>query len=293
MPTDRAIRITAAIDAIPSLPAIVARVLEVTDNPESTADELLEVLVADPAYTAKILKLANSAFYSRVREIATVKQAVVVLGYEEIRNMVVATAVFNNFQKIKKVPGFDAMGFWRHAFLTGLAARMLAVSLKKNTGQLFVAGLIHDIGKLVILMALPDEYAKILKMTGNRGLENLDAETHLLGVTHAETGMRLFSRWMYPDLLLRTTGSHHQPHLASQNRAAILVVHLADYLAHIAVETRGGGDIVFPEGCFAQETVSAARTFGIPWNGEAIKILADQLNILMDDQAGVLAMFLS
>lgn len=292
MPTDRATLITATIDNIPSLPAIVTRVLQITSDPESSADELMEVISADPAYTVKILKLANSAFYGRAREIATLRQAVMVIGFAGIRNLVLASAVFNNFRQIKKVADFDAIAFWRHAFLTGLGARMIARQLQQQDGELFVAGLIHDVGKLAILMALPEEFGKIAKMTGNRGRENIIAEQHLFGITHAQVGVRLFRRWMFPDILVMATQYHHESDLSAKVYAGALVVHLADLLAH-TVANANRQDAPFPPECFSAETATSARAHGLVWDMANVRQMAAQLGTEMETQAGMLATLLS
>lgn len=280
-------RLTATIDSIPSLPAVVSQVMTITGDPESSAEELLSVICADPAYTAQILKLANSAFYSRMREIATVKQAIMVIGFKEIRNLVVASAVFNNFQQIKRIQEFDALGFWRHSFEVGLAAQMLAGPLELQGGQLFVAGLIHDLGKLVLLISQPEKYSQIIQKAGQHGLENIAAEKDLLGLTHAEMGKRLFNRWMFQELYLNTTHYHHSPHLAINDKAATIVVHLADHLVHIAIDS----DLI--EASLTAETISAAQTLGIDWDTDGIKKLTGQFSTLMEARSGVMTALFS
>lgn len=280
-------RLTAAIDSLPTLPAIVSQVMAITGDPESSAHDLLPVISADPAYTAQILKLANSAFYSRMYEIATIKQAIMVIGFQEIRNLVVASAVFNNFQQIKRIKKFDALDFWRHAFEVGLAAQMLAGALELQGGQLFVAGLIHDLGKLALLIAMPTEYSQIIQRNGLYGLDNIAAEKQLIGLTHAEMGRRLFNRWMFQNLYLNTTHCHHTPHLAREDQTATIVVHIADHLARIAKT----GDLT--QECLSAETTSAARALGIAWDTNGIEILTTQLNDLVEARSGVMTALFS
>ncbi|MFZ1984812.1 MAG: HDOD domain-containing protein [Desulfatitalea sp.] len=294
METDRIAILTATIDNIPTLPLVVSRVMEITANPDSSAQELINLLSTDPALTIKILKIANSVFYSRSGKIATIREAVMTIGYKEVRNIVLASAVCNNFAKLKKVQGFDAHLFWRHSFVTGLASQMMAQGMKIPAGELFVAGLIHDIGKLAMVMALPAEFTKISKMTGNVGMENLLAEKHVLGLTHEEVGARLLKRWILPPNLVAVAGCHHRPAAAEANSIYPLIVHLADFLAHIhGVSADPPAAPHLPEGCFSAETVSLARSNGIEWHPEAVMKHADSLEQLKTKQASVLDIFLA
>jgi HD-like signal output (HDOD) protein len=294
METDRITILTAAIENIPTLPLIVSRVMEITANPDSSSQELINLLSTDPALTVKILKIANSAFYSMSGRVATLQQATMTIGYKEVRNIVLSSAVFNNFAKLKKVQGFDAHLFWRHSFVTGLASQMLAQGLKIPAGELFVAGLIHDIGKLVMAMALPAEFTNISKMTGNVGMENLLAEKHVLGLTHEGVGARLLKRWAFPPHLVAVAGCHHHPSAAGANSIYPLIVHLADFLAHIhGVAADPSEAPLLPEGCFSAETVSLARAHGIDWHPEAVMKYAAHLEELKTQQASVLDIFLT
>ncbi len=291
---DRAAILSAAIDTIPTLSVVVNRVMEITANPDSSTQELMEAISVDPVLTAKVLKIANSAFYSRAGQIATLKQALVTIGFKEVRNLVLSSSVFNNFSRISRVPGFDARLFWRHSFVTGLACRMIARDMGLAGGEMFVAGLIHDIGKLVIVMALPAEFIKMMKMTGNFGQEHIVAEKHLLGLTHEEVGLRLLKRWSFPQPLQYAVGFHHHPASAAIQPAQALAVHLADLLAHISDHPPAiDGANSLPEGCFSAETASLARAYNIEWNPEAVKRHVEKLEDLKTTQSSVLDEFLT
>jgi HD-like signal output (HDOD) protein len=199
----------------------------------------------------------------------------------------VASAVFNNFQQIGRIKEFDAVDFWRHSFEAGLAAQMLAEKIQLQAGFLFVAGLIHDLGKLVLLIAMPDEYTQILQKSDQPGLDNLAAEKKLTGSTHAEMGKRLFNRWMFQELYLNTTQFHHFPHLAPKDQMATMVVHIADHLAHIAQDND------FLDISLAEETTSAARALGITWDSAGIKKLTRRLSALVKQRAGVMTALFS
>lgn len=294
MDHEKIAQLISKIDGMPTLPALVGRVLTITADLNSSADELLAAIEPDQSMTVKILKVANSAFYSRARKVATLKQALMILGFQEVRNLVLASAVFNNFQKIKKIKAFDAEAFWRHSYMTGLAAKMMAGPLKLPPGELFIAGLIHDIGKLALLTALPLEFTRTMKMSGNCGLEGLIAEKHVLGLAHTDVGMRVLKRWMFPNHLVIATGFHHRPATDDSLMIYSLVVHLSDYLAHIVAMSPDLEDhILFPEGCFSAETAALARHHGIDWHLEAVKQRSIELKQTAAGQSSVLEMFMA
>lgn len=294
MDRDKIIQLTAKIDVLPTLPAIVNQVLFVTANPESSVQDLLAIIETDPSMTAKVLKMANSAFYSRTRKVATLHQALITIGFDEVRNLVLSIAVFNNFSALTKVRGFDPYEFWRHSFTAGIAAKMIAGGLHLQASDLFVAGLIHDIGKLALLIASPDAYTKIMKMTGNCGLEHLAAEKHVLGINHAQIGSRLVNKWMFPDSLVVATGYHHEPGQANSQEVYPLVVHLSDCLSHtLALSQKDLAQPVFAEGCFSAETAGLASQNGIDWHMETVKAYLIELKALIEQQSSVLDTFLS
>jgi len=154
--------LTSRIYSFPSLPAVVSKVLDVIASENSTMGDLTDVIKLDPPFSTDILRLANSAFFGRLMEVSTLKQAVSVLGFNEIRNLVLSKAVFNNFKNLTKSSQFDIRIFWQHSFLCGLAGKIIASDLHEDRGECFMAGLIHDIGKLIIYLELPEEFLKIV-----------------------------------------------------------------------------------------------------------------------------------
>ena len=138
------------IEAMPSLPTVTFQVMEITADPKSSANDLVEIISPDVSLTAKILKIANSPLYGLTREISSLQHALTVLGFKEIRNLVISTVAIENFKDIEQDGKFDIKGFWKHSFCCGLAAKIIATSFMNKGNELFVAGLLHDIGKLVI-----------------------------------------------------------------------------------------------------------------------------------------------
>lgn len=294
MDSDTISTLTARIDSFPTLPTVVAQVIEITANPESSARDLMGVIGPDQSLTATILKIANSAFFGLARGVSSLQQALTVLGFTEIRNVVLAKAVFSSFKNLRKDRQFDIGKFWEHSFLCGLAARTIATDLRGDSNELFVAGLIHDIGKLIVWMALPMEFYKIIDTAGSSKLMTFRAEKSILGVTHDELGMKLLTRWMFPENLVTAVGFHHRPQEAKRHSLFSLVVHISDLVAHLSEVPDGGEDDTFlKEALSHPEIIKMSRSHGLEWNSSAVEKLREKLARRKEEEAGALSLFLS
>jgi putative nucleotidyltransferase with HDIG domain len=224
-------RITDSIISLPTLPTVIAKMLELVDNPKTSASSLSNLVMRDQVLTAKILKMANSSFYAFPRQIATVKLALVVLGFENVKEMALSLSVLNTF-KGENTKHFDTSLFWQHSIAVGACTRLLArETCYRLAGEAFVAGLLHDIGKVVLNQYLPTEFAKIQALIFEAGHSTESAEMMVLGVTHAEVGAWLAERWNLPVILVEAIKYHLHPELCPRNVELPLMVYLADYLA--------------------------------------------------------------
>ncbi len=220
------------IETLPSLPATVTKVMAVIANPESSGDDLVNAILPDQAMCATILKIANSAFFGIPREVASMDKAVNVLGFNEVHNIVLGKAVFNSFEKINKANKSAIDAFWQHAFHCGLAAKIIAEDLKCPPSELFIAGLIHDIGKLIFFMSQPLDYLPIFEMDDVEHFLNCsEEELQQFNVDHGEVGLHLLTRWMFPDRLLSAVGCHHYPESCHENALYAVIVQLSDVLS--------------------------------------------------------------
>lgn len=222
------------IDSFPALPATVNRVMAITANPESTANELMRAILPDQALSMAILKLANSAFFGRPREVCSIEEAIVVLGFQEIRTIILTQAIFNSFQKFRNINKQEIDALWGHSLTCGLAAKIIATHTNGySPSQLFIAGLIHDMGKIAMLMALPHSYCPRKQDFSERLLHSLfPDEEEKFGISHDEVGMRLVNRWLFPEPLCVAIGYHHRSDTAPGDVAFSLIVQMADMLSH-------------------------------------------------------------
>ncbi len=287
----------AQIESIPTLPTVALRVMEVTSDPQSSASDLMEIIGPDISLTTKILKIANSPFYGLTKEVSSLQHAVTVLGFKEIRNMVISTVAFESFKNFKQDDKFDIKRFWRHSFCCGLAAKIIAVELKSSSNDLFVAGLVHDIGKLVMYIAFPAEFLKLVDMISPLKLKYtaFEAEKNVFEMIHDEVGMKLLKKWMFPENLVTAVGFHHHPLDADKKSLFPIIVHVADILAHVyemQTEDEEDEEDESPDNeLFYNDIVTLSKSFGIDWKVSDLSRFQDALAESMKKEADTMKLF--
>lgn len=230
---DRIKRITESIIGLPTLPTVVAKMIELVDNPRTSASSLARLISSDQALTARILKLANSAYYGFSREISTVNMAIVILGFNTVKDMGLSLSVFDVFKSKKPNSAFDLTRFWEHSIACGIASRMLARSYcSRYTGEAFVAGLLHDIGKVILNQYFQDEFIAMIE-SQKKGATLEEAETGVIGTHHTAIGSWLAEKWNLPRIISRNLMYHHEPWIPSKDNLFIAFVNLADHLCHL------------------------------------------------------------
>jgi putative nucleotidyltransferase with HDIG domain len=241
---ERLKRITQSIIGLPTLPTVITQLIGLIDNPRTSAKEVAQLISTDQALTAKILKLANSAFYGFPREIATVDLAVVVLGFETVKSLGLSVSVLERFASGRDDDHlFDRQKFWQHSIACGVGARLLAQKLRYRVpGEAFAAGILHDIGKLILCQYFPEEFSRVLEMAHEEHIYIGHAEEQILGVTHAEVGSWLVEKWNLPRQLVDSVTYHHAPRRLKRNAELPSLIHLADYLCRREKIGDGGGD---------------------------------------------------
>jgi len=192
-------RITERIIGLPTLPTVVAKMIELVDNPKTSAASLGKLISSDQALTAKILKLANSAYYGFPREISTVNLAIVVLGFNTVKDMGLSVSILEAFSENSDNTLFDLAKFWEHSIGCGVAARMLAKRFNyRISGEAFVAGLLHDVGKVILNQYLSHDFRRIIELVRQRECFLVEAEKEILDVTHPMVGTWLAEKWNMP-----------------------------------------------------------------------------------------------
>jgi len=224
-----------AIDNLPTLPTVATQLLEMLGRMEVSMQEISRLMEVDPAITAQILKIANSAYYGLRIKVDTVPRALVVLGVNEITNIILSLSLFKSFPSVGAAD-FDRKVFWSHSAVVGFLCRFLAQEFNVPThGEEFTAGLMHDIGKIVVDQHFHAGLLEVVARMSDSGRQCWEVEREVLGLSHAEVGAFLGRRWEIPGNILEAVLLHHQPATAAGDVKLTALVHLADVIA-----VRGG-----------------------------------------------------
>lgn len=226
-------QIAQKIDSFPPLPTTVAKVIEVTNNPESSANDLVRVVASDQSMCSAILKIANSSLFGRPRRVNSLETAIMVLGFNEVQSIVLGKAVVSSFSEVFKQNRAEITWFWDHSFTTGLAAKIIADHLGQSPGQYFIGGLLHDIGKLAMMLTFANEYSAAKWMTGFSTEEQLAEERQVFSLSHDMVGSRLLEKWLFPEDILMGLEYHHAPAKAPRYSAYASVMQLSDILSYL------------------------------------------------------------
>ena len=195
---------------IPTLSVVVTKVMELVNNPRTSAPQIAEVLKRDQVLTAKVLRLVNSSFYNLSTQITDVSRALGFLGFNTISVLVLGTSVFSSFEMAAS-SYFDVMGFWRHSLATAISGELLARKIKlAKPEDCFTCGLLHDVGKIALFKVSPDDLRAVVERSREKNISFLEAETELGLPGHPVLGERLAERWQLPVVIRKTIRYHHR-----------------------------------------------------------------------------------
>lgn len=226
------------ISNIATLPEITVKIIELVEDPTSTAQDLHNVISNDPALCSRILKVVNSSFYGLPGQIGSINRAIVLLGLNAVKNIAISASLSKLFRGGELSPNFSARNLWMHAVATATAAKMIAEKLKVGVSdEAFLAGLTHDIGIMVEMQADRNKLLAVLTeitvdADGAPHQDMLELETKHFGANHQQFGKGLCEKWKFPQSFARVCGYHHNPlDLPSGERNMACIVHVADKLA--------------------------------------------------------------
>ncbi len=235
------------IEELPPLPDVVQKILHIVNDEGAGAKDLARIINSEPSLTAKILKITNSSFYGLKQQVTTISHAVVILGFNEVKNLVLGYSIFSNLLNMKGEERRASLEFWRHNMACGVAARVLGEQIGyKNMEELFVVGLLHDIGKTVFFDYFTDRYRDVVRQALEKRKAHYQEEKEVLGLTHADVGFWLAKHWNLPVIIRDGIRFHHQPELARKSMdpytpTLASVISYADCLSKL-LEIGEGGD---------------------------------------------------
>lgn len=215
------------MDSLPTLPVIAGQIMECMNDPNSSIQDVADVVVKDQSMSAKILKLVNSAFYGFPKRIGTISHAISILGFETVRGLVLGVSVLDTF----RIKEFDLLEFWEHSIRTASCMSYLAERLNyPRRDEAFTVGLMHDVGKLVFMLKAPEQYHKVLDGEGSQ----IELEMQIFGVHHAQIGAQVAQAWNFPENYVLGIEYHHElPEMPFQNPSLRNLVYYANLLDHL------------------------------------------------------------
>ena len=218
------------IHDLPSLPEVVIDIMASLESEDVDIHVLAHKVAHDQALTAKTLRFANSSYYAAQAKVTSLQQAITLLGVQAVRNLITAAAMSGCLPE-KPCAGFDFTAFWRHSMAVGVCARHIARHLHLNQDMAFVAGLLHDIGRLVLVTCFTKHYEATIAYRNEHDCQLIDAEHAVLGIDHVEAGRILAVQWQFPAPLVHAISQHHAPQ-SEAGWAAQQLVHVANAVVH-------------------------------------------------------------
>ena len=222
------------ITEIPTLPTIIVELNKYLQDPDSSIAKVSETIEKDQAMALKILKLVNSAFYGFHSRIGDIRNAVILLGYNSVRNAIVSLSVIKSLSTKLTPEGFDIRDFWKHSLAVAVTGKNLAqLSRLESADNCFVGGLLHDVGKIILAQFFPDLFVKVWLATQDEYTSFHEAEKNVIPIDHTKIGAHLATKWQLPPGLADTIRWHHAYRADNENAGLILII----YLSNIIVNT--------------------------------------------------------
>lgn len=235
-----------SITDFPTLPTIYSNLLEMMSNPNTSLDDLANLISKDPASTIKILRTVNSAVYGLQGKVSTINQAIFHVGFNEVKNLIMAISVMDVFRDTSSVKSLSLIDLWKHSIAVGVITRAIgkAAGIKKIDNY-YIAGMLHDLGKLFFLRQLNEKFKSVLKEVEQSRISIYEAEFMTLGMNHEESGELIANKWSLPKSIVDSIRYHHSGvSPSSEDRVLVACVHLANIYAKLLEYGYSGDDIV-------------------------------------------------
>ena len=215
---------------LPTLPAVAQEMLNDLDNDECSLDTITEKIAMDQSIAAKVLRLANSSHYGNNSKVVTLQQATAMLGVKSIKNVIRMSILSKSFPA-SRCPEFDFRGFWRHSIATAICGELISRALHMKHDFAFTAGLLHDIGRLVLVNCYPQQYSEVYRYQLRTDCALIEAERAVLHLDHVDAGVALANQWHFSEAVCDAIRGHHNPELEGINPLAS-VIHVANAIVH-------------------------------------------------------------
>jgi len=227
---------------LPTLPTIYMKLSHLLNGPDPSIRTISNIISEDPAIAAMVLKIVNSAAYGFRNKIGDLQHAIVILGLNEIKNLVLASSIYKIVKEFKSSSAFDMQAFWKHSIGCAIVARVLAETGNLSSPEdVFTAGLLHDIGKLIHAGYLHEEFAAVMADVAETGSQMSKSEKKILGFDHAQTGGALAEKWGLPRVTINMIAHHHLSYTPDALTKEMAAIHIGNTLC-IALRLGSGGE---------------------------------------------------
>lgn len=272
------------VEELPALPHITYRVLKLTSDPKTSIAELANTIVKDQVLTAKVLRMANSVYYGYARRIYSISEALIILGFSTVRNLVLAASVYTVMDKELQGYFLPKGDLWKHCMSTALIARSLAKKVNYELpDQAFIAGLLHDIGKIILNTYMKERFKSVIEKVNQENIPFMDAEHQILGFDHAIVGSRVAEKWNLPQELVEAIATHHSPSRAKVNPKLTSITHVADAASMAMGIGLGGDGMLYPFDNFATKQLNITEEIIEQTMAEIADSMIDAETIFVDD----------
>jgi len=233
MKPDEILKKLDSIKDIPTLPTIVFELNELLQDPNTPITEISDIIEKDQAISLRVLKLVNSAFYGIHKEVNDIGNAIVLLGFNTVRNAIVSLSVIKSFSGGKALEGFDISDFWKHSLAVAVVSKGLSEKTKiASSDSCFVGGLLHDIGKVILAQYFQDLFEKVWNTAKRENISFYEAEKKEITIDHAIIGAHLATNWELPESFIDVIRWHHDVRNDTESKKMILIIYLSDIIVN-------------------------------------------------------------
>jgi putative nucleotidyltransferase with HDIG domain len=238
-------KIVRKVAELPPFPVVVQRALQLVANPNSSAEAVVDIIQFDQSITADLLRLCNSAYFSLQRKVYSLKEALVLIGFNQLFEIILSRQASHIFANPSEGYDLQRGELWRHSVASALLSGIISKRLGRHPSPvLFTAALLHDIGKVVLSEFVKDYFDEIRKLVHEKSISFSDAEKKILGIDHAELGGRITAEWKFPKVIVSSVRYHHSPFSSSEEDETVKLTHLCDVVAMLT-GIGGGSDGLF------------------------------------------------
>ncbi len=226
------------ISDLPTIPAIVSKVVSMLDNQDANPDEIADLILSDQVLAARVIRVVNSPLYRTTNQISSVKRALLFIGFKSVREMILTSYFVEGFKQ--KDQPFDMKMFWMHSFSVGAISRRIARIVDfPDIEKAYLVGILHDIGKVFLGHYCKEGYGRMLASIRNTSYTTYEAEYEFFGTTHCEVGLCLAQRWNFPSVYCDVISYHHSSEMATEDPLLTAIVALADFycLSHVTADS--------------------------------------------------------